>query len=173
MTARDRGILCTVLIAVVLMFTAGAHGQPAQPAPTTSSAVTTVPGTIAPPAPGAPTQPAIAVTSVPSPASPQNPTDQVMWALAMSYLLKYLTQKGWLSFLTPTSSSRIKAFVGFVVAFGTAAGIHLAVNGSLFDAHGAEFTVTGLSFDALKDVGFQWVAQQGWYDTIVKKAATP
>ncbi len=169
MTGRDRGILCAALVVLVLAFTTGARGQPP---PTPSSTVTTVPGTIQPPAPGAPTQPAIAVTSVPSPASPQNPTDQVMWALAMSYLLKYLTQKGWLSFLTPTSSARIKAFVGFVVAFGTAAGIHLAVNGSLFDAHGAQFTITGLSFDALKDVGFQWVAQQGWYDTIVKKAVT-
>lgn len=163
--------LCALVLAFVTFVYAGPllRGQEAsQPA---SGPITTVPGTIQPPAPGAPTQPAVAVTTVPSPASPQNPSDQVMWALAMSYALKYLTNKGWLSFLTPGSTARVKAFAGFIVAAATAAGIHFVVNGSPFDGAGASITVTGLSLDAIKDVGFQWVCQQGWFDLVVKRTA--
>ncbi len=139
--------------------------QEAQP----PSTVTSVPGTIQPPAPGAPTQPAVAVTTVPSPASPQNPTDQLMWAAAASYLLRYICKKRWLPFFTPESEARAKAQVAFVVALITAAGIHIVVNGSPFDGAGATLTVSGLTFDAVKDVGFQWLSQQGIYDIIVKR----
>jgi hypothetical protein len=164
--------LCALVLAFVAFVYAGPllRGQEAgQPAAGTP--VTNVPGTIQPAAPGAPTQPAVAVTTVPSPASPQNPTDQVMWALAMSYALRFLTKKGWLSFLTPASTARVKAVAGFLVAAATAAGIHFIVNGSPFDGAGASITITGLSLDAIKDVGFQWVSQQGWYDLVVKRTA--
>lgn len=158
-------------VALLLMVAAGPilHGQdvPSQQVP-----VTSVPGTVQPPAAGAPSQPAVAVTTVPSPASPQNPTDQVMWALAMSYLLRYVTKKRWIGFLTPEATQSIKAFTGFIVAAGTAAGIHFAVNGSPLDGHGASITISGLSFDVFKDVGFQWVSQQGWYDFVVKETST-
>lgn len=159
-----------VLVIVVTLYAAPALvGQQQPPAvPTNESPVTTVPGTIAPPAPGAPTVPAVVTTTVPSPASPQNPADQVMWALAMSYALRYILKKKWFSFLNEDSIGRTKAFAGFLVAALTAAGIHFAVNGSPFDGQGASVTITGLSFDALKDVGFQWVSQQGWYELIVK-----
>jgi len=152
---------------VVLIYAPRLHGQQGQP----PTVVQQVPGVIQPPATGAPSQPAIAVTTVPSPASPQNPTDQIIWALAMSYLLRYVTTKRWLSFLTPDATARVKAICGFVVAFCTAAGIHLAVNGSPLDGHGATITISGLSFDVLKDVGFQWVSQQAWFDALVKKVS--
>jgi hypothetical protein len=54
------------------------------------------------------------------------------------------------------------------VALATAAGIHIAVSGSVLDGSGLSFSITGLTVDAIKDVGFQWVAQQGWYDALVK-----
>lgn len=126
-------------------------GQPAPP-------VTTVPGVIQPP-----------VTTVPSPASPQNPMDQVEWALAASFLLRYVTKKRWFQFLSDETEPQIKTLVGFVTAFGTAAGIHFVVNGSPFDGHGATVTVSGISFDLIKDVGFQWVSQQAWYEGLVKQ----
>ncbi len=138
--------------------------QPATPTP-----VVPVPGTIQPAPAGSPSQPAVVTTTVSSPAAPQNPLDQVMWALAMSLLLRYVTNKRWLAFLTPEASGRIKAVSGFLVAASTAAGIHLAVNGSFFSSGGVAFSLTGISFDAFKDIGFQWVSQQAWYDGLVKK----
>lgn len=162
------------LAVLVVLFVLGAyyapllHGQP-DPTQPPASPITNVPGTVAPAAQGVPTQPAVAVTTVPSPVSPQNPLDQVMWALAMSFGMRFITKKGWFAFLTPTSTARIKTLCGFLIAAGTAAGIHLAVNGSPFDGHGASITITGLSFDAFKDVGFQWVSQQAWYDGLVKR----
>lgn len=164
-------VLACVLVYAAPLLRSQTSGltQLQQPSPVTAENPVTVPGTIAPPAPGAPGQSAIAVTSVPSPASPQNPTDQVMWALAMSYILKFVTRKQWFSFLTPATSSRIKTICGFLTAAGTAAGIHMAVNGSFFSAGGVGVTLTGLSADAFKDIGFQWVSQQGWYDFVVKE----
>lgn len=165
--------ICALILAFVV-FVYGApllRGQEPTPPSPVAGAVTSVPGTIQSAAPGSPSQTAVAVTTVPSPASPQNPADQVMWALAMSYALRFLTKKGWLSFLTPESSARVKAFCGFLVAAMTAAGIHIVVNGSPLDAHGAAISITGLSLDAVKDVGFQWVSQQAWFDTVVKRTA--
>jgi hypothetical protein len=161
-------LLATLVVGVLLMYTAPAlRSQTAQSQGPTSSAVTTVPGQIAPPAPGAPTQPAIAVTTVPSPASPQNPIDQVMWAGAVAYILDYLKKKPWFPVLSENTLPRIKAQIGFIAALLTAVGIHFAVNGSFFSHDGLQFSVAGLSFDAVKDVGFQWLSQQAWYDTIV------
>lgn len=165
--------LCGLVLALVIaLYALPLRGQTVTP-PSSSPIVTTVPGTVQPAAPGAPSQTAVAVTTVPSPASPQNPSDQIMWALAMSYALRFLTQKGWLSFLTPTSTTRIKTLCGFLVAAGTAAGIHFVVNGSPLAGAGASITVTGLSLDAFKDIGFQWVSQQGWYDLVVKPNTIP
>ncbi len=130
---------------------------------------TPVPGVVVPAAPGAPSTPAVAVTTVPSPAAPQSPMDAVMWSLAMSYVLRFLMNLKRFTWLTPESSARIKAWAGFFVAAGTAAGIHLAVNGSFLSHGGVGFTVTGLSVDALKDIGFQWASQQAWYEGLVKK----
>lgn len=168
-----RKIIPAAIVAVVLLYSLPLLGQTAATTPATaqspSATVTSVPGQIVQPAPGTPTQSAIAVTTVPSPAAPQNPLAQVMWAGAMSYVLRYLTKKKWFPVLTPESESRFKAQVGFVVALGTAAGIHLAVNGSFFSHDGMSLSVAGLSFDVVKDVGFQWLSQQAWYDIVVKK----
>lgn len=131
--------------------------------------MTSVPGQLQPPAPGAPSQPAVAVTTVPSPAAPQNPLDQVMWAGAISYVLRYLTKKKWFPVLSEDASSRLKTQFAFIAALLTAAGIHFAVNGSFFSHEGISFSFAGLSFDAVKDIGFQWLSQQAWYDTIVKQ----
>lgn len=141
--------------------------QPAQPVTQPAPPVTTVPGTMPTPDASKPSTSAVVTTTVPSPAAPQNPMDQVIWAGAMSYLLRYLMKKGWV--LGPKAEARIKTQVGFLVALGTAAGIHLAVNGAFFSTQGVAFTITGISADAIKDVGFQWLSQQAWYDVIVKK----
>lgn len=139
-------------------------------APSTSQTVTTVPGTIQPPADGAPGQKAIAVTTVPSPAAPQNPLDQIVWAAAASYVIQFLKKWKLFGLISDESTSRAKAVFAFFVAVGTAAGIHFVINGSPFDSNGTTITITGLSFDAFKDVGFQWLSQQMWYDGLVKKA---
>lgn len=165
-----RGFVLASIVGVVLIYNAPLlRSQTAQSQGPASAAVTSVPGQIAPPAPGAPTQPAIAVTTVPSPASPQNPLDQVMWAGAVSYILRYLTKKNWFPIINDGSLPRLKAQVAFVAALLTAVGIHFAVNGSFFSHEGMSFSVAGLSFDAVKDVGFQWLSQQAWYDVIVRK----
>lgn len=160
-----------VLLCVVLSYAGPLlRGQaPAEPVDPTTSPVTQVPGSLPPANPANPMQAAVVTTTVPSPASPQHVPEQVMWALAASYALAYLTKKGWLSFLTQDSNARVKAFAGFLVAAGTAAGIHIAVSGSLLDGSGASLTITGLSVDAFKDIGFQWVSQQAWWDAVVKK----
>ena len=165
---KARTFLGVMFILGVLMYSAPSLRSQV-PSTGTASTVTQVPGQIAPPAPGAPTQPAIAVTTVPSPASPQNPLDAVMWAGAASYVIRYLTKKSWFPLLSAGSSSQLKTQFGFVVALLTAAGIRLAVNGSFFSQEGVGFTMTGLSAHAVKDVGFQWLSQQTWYDLIVKR----
>ena len=157
-----------VVVAGLLLWSWPSIAGTQQPAPT-GPPVVPVPGVVQPAPAGSPAQPAVAVTTVPSPASPQNPTDQVMWALAASLLLRYVTKKRWLSFLTPDAEPNVKALIGFLTAFSTATGIHFIVNGSPFDGHGATLTITGLSFDLIKDVGFQWVAQQAWYEGLVKQ----
>ena len=162
-------VLIAVGVIVALIYYAPLIRGQGQPPPPSGSPVTTVPGTILPPAPGAPTVPAVAVTSVPSPAAPQNPLDQMMWAAAMAYVIQFLKKKAWFTFLTPASEARTKAIWGFCVAAATAAGIQLVVNGSFFTTGGVSVGVTGLSFDAFKDVGFQWLSQQIAYDGLVKR----
>lgn len=168
-----RQIAAAVLIGLISMvWLAPVFGGQAQPPPSPSSPIVSTPGTIQTAAPGAPTQQAVAVTTVPSPAAPQNPIEQIGWALAVSMLLRYLTNKKWFTFLTPESTAQVKAVWGFVAAFTTAAGIHLVVNGNPFSKAGVSVGLTGLSFDALKDVGWQWVSQQAWYEALVKKNVT-
>lgn len=162
-------VLITVGVVVALVYYAPLIRGQGQPAAPSGSPITTVPGTILPPAPGAPAVPAVAVTSVPSPAAPQNPLDQMMWAAAMAYVIQFLKKRSWFKFLTPESEARTKAIWGFVVAAMTAAGIHLVVNGSFFTSGGVSVGITGLSFDAFKDVGFQWLSQQIAYDGLVKR----
>ena len=137
----------------------------------TGPPVTDVPGTVLTPAPGTPTTPAVTVTTVSSPAAPQNLVDSAIWALLMSYALRFVTKWSKFSPLSAETPARIKAFVGFVVAASTAAGIHIVVNGSFFTHDGLAFSATGLSFDAFKDIAFQWAFQQGWYDALVKRSA--
>jgi hypothetical protein len=158
--------------AIVFAFIVFAYAGPAvkgQVPTQQTNPVTTVTGTVPTPAPGVSTQAAVVTTTVPSPASPTHVPEQVMWGLAMSYVMRYLTQKGWLSFLTPQSTARVKTICGFLVAAATAAGIHFAVSGTLVDGGGVSFSVTGISLDAVKDIGFQWVSMQAWYDGLVKK----
>jgi hypothetical protein len=135
----------------------------------TGAPVTQVPGS--PPAPSTVSTPAVVTTTIPSPASPTHVPEQVMWGLAMSYVLQFLKKQKWFPLITPETSSNIQALIGFIMATATAAGIHIAVTGSVLDGNGLSFSVTGLTIDAIKDVGFQWVAQQGWYDAIVKGKA--
>lgn len=163
-------LLPVVILVMFAMVYAGPLLRSQTPAPATSQAVTTVPGTIQPPAEGAPGQKVVAVTTVPSPAAPQNPVDQIVWAAAASYLIQMIKKWQWFTGITEASASRTKAIFSFCVAVCTAAGIHLVVNGNPLDAAGATLTISGLSFDAFKDIGFQWLSQQVWYDGLVKKA---
>jgi hypothetical protein len=143
--------------------------QPPDQTPVTTpggAPVVQVPGSI--PAPSKESTPAVVTTTVPSPASPTHVPEQVMWALAMSYVMQFFKKQKWFPLLTPESTASLQAFIGFLVATATAAGIHIAVQGSMLDVNGLSFSVTGLTIDAIKDVGFQWVAQQGWYDALVK-----
>jgi hypothetical protein len=143
-----------------------------QSAPTSSgSPVVQVPGSA--PAAAKESVPAVATTTIPSPASPTHVPEQVMWALAMSYVMEWLKKQKWFLLLTPTTDANMQAFFGFIVATATAAGIHIAVQGSVLDGSGLSFSITGLTLDAIKDVGFQWVSQQGWYDALVKARTPP
>ncbi len=160
---------------VLVLMVIGAYGAPfvrgQEPAPTApalqnpASPVTSVPGTMPVVAPGAKTQAAVAVTTVPSPASPSHVPEQLEWAAGLSYLFERIKQ--WLEKRGYVLSATTKAQIGAMVAIITAAGIHFGVSGSFFDGDGA-VTITGLSFNAFKDIAFQWIAQQGIYDKIVK-----
>lgn len=151
-----------------VLFYCGPHlvAKQVQPGP-----VVNTPGTVPAAKPGAdvPSQPAVAVTEVKSPAAPAHYTDQALWALMVSFLIQFLKKSPWFQWITPASSRRLKTQFGFLAAFMTAAGIHFAVSGSVLDDGGLSLSVSGLTLNAMKDVLWQWAAQQGWYRAIVKE----
>lgn len=158
-----------VAVAMVLLVGVGLSAQQ-PPTPQTPPPVVTVPGT----APAAdptkvPTQEAVAVKEVESPAAPSHATDQAIWALMVSLTIQYLKKAPWFGLLSDASTSRVKSAVGFTAAILTAAGIHFAVSGNIFDGGGASITITGISMNAFKDVAWQWASQQGWYRAVVKE----
>ncbi len=158
---RARGL--ALLVACLLATTARAQQ------PTTAPPVVEVPGSVPTPATAdRPSQPAVPTKEVPSPAAPSNAPEAVGWALGSAYVVEYLKRKKWFTFLDENSSKRAKAGFGFIAAFLTAAGIQFAVSGSFLDAGGASVTITGITFTGVKDVLFQWIAQQGWYDLVVQ-----
>ena len=106
---------------------------------------------------------------VPSPAAPSNMPESVGWGLGAALVVEYLKKTGWFTFLTDDSSKRVKAIVGFISAFVTTAGIQFAVSGSVLDAGGASVTITGITLIGIKDVLFQWIAQEGWYRGLIQK----
>jgi hypothetical protein len=139
------------------------------PQPQSQSPIVTVPGTPPPVNVSKPNQSAVSVQEVKSPAAPSHYTDQAIWGIMASFVLRYVTKKAWFPWLTEQSSTRLKTQFGFVVAFLTAAGIHFAVSGSVLDG-GAAITVSGLSINAFKDLAWQWTAQQTAYQLVVKEA---
>ena len=171
---RKRYLAVMVLCALVGWSGVSLARLSAQPPPQGPSVeqptlpITEVPGAVRTVTEGQPSQPAVSVTTIPGPVEPQHVQAQIIWALAASYVLRYLTKKGWLSFLNEESTARVKAGCALLMAVMTAAGIHFAVSGSILDQGGAAITISGVSWDALKDVGFQWVSQQAWYDGLVK-----
>ncbi len=164
----SRRIAVTLFVAALAIAAvpAAAWQEPAPQVP-----ITQVPGTPPTVAPGQPSQPAVTVTTVQSPAAPAHPADSVAWGLAAALFLQWVKKKRWLAFFTPEVTSRLQSLCGFAAAFATAAGIHFAVTGSVLDNGGAALTISGISWDAIKDVGFQWVSQQGWYLAVVKDRA--
>lgn len=156
-------------VALVAALGAGAFAQQPPQTQAPGSATVSVPATIPQPDPSQPTQNAVAVKEVESPAAPSHANDQAIWALMVSLVIQYLKKAPWFGLLSDQSSARVKSAVGFVAAMLTAAGIHLAVSGSVFDGGGASITVTGLSMNAFKDLAWQWAAQQGWYRAVVKE----
>ncbi len=156
-----------VLVVLVLALVGTAIRLVAQQ---TDPPVVTVPGTVATPqTQDRPSQAAVPVKEVPSPAAPSNMPESVGWGLGAALIVEYLKKTGWFTFLTDDSSTRAKAVVGFVAAFLTAAGIQFAVSGSVFDAGGASVTVTGITLIGIKDVVFQWIAQEGWYRGLIQR----
>lgn len=145
-------------------------GSAQQQAPASSAPVVEVPGSIPTSTTNdRPSQSAVPVKEVPSPAEPSNPQAALGWALGSAYVIEYLKKKKWFTFITPESTNRAKAIFSFLAAAVTAAGIQFAVSGSFLDAGGASVTITGITFTGIKDVLFQWIAQQGWYDAFVHR----
>lgn len=167
MTRQQRGVLAAALICGVLTIPIWAQ-QPEGTVPTAQ-----VSGALPVPAVDTdrPSQPAVPTKEVPSPAAPSNMPESVAWGLGAAYVVEYLKKSGWFTFLSDSSTQRAKVVFGFLAAFITAAGIQFAVSGSVLDAGGASVTITGITFTGIKDVLFQWIAQQGWYDLVVHKRA--
>lgn len=158
--------VCLTLSALCLTVAVYAQQlQPQQP----QSPIVTVPGTPPEVNPSKPNMPAVSVKELPSPAAPSHAPEQVEWGLIASYAYQYIKKSKLFTFITPETSGRIQALVGFGLAAVTAAGIHFSVTGSLLDGSGAAITITGVSLDAFKDIAWQWAAQQGWYDMVVSK----
>jgi len=139
----------------------------AQQQPT--SPVVTVPGSPAVANPDLPSQPAVSVKEVSSPAAPSHYGDQAIWALMISFVIQWLKKSPWFGWITPQTSARIQTQFGFIAAALTTAGIHFAISGNPFDGGGASITISGLSVNMVKDVAWQWAAQQGWYRMLVKE----
>lgn len=131
--------------------------------------VVPVPAEAVPPSEVIPDQPALPTTEVPSPAAPDHSGDQVMWALIASYFMNHLKRTKWFPLLSEQTTSQVKAFWGFGLAVLTAFGINVAISGSVFAETGMAVTITGISWKVFKDVVWQWAAQQGWYDLIVRR----
>jgi hypothetical protein len=145
--------------------------MPPLSAQTQPGPIVSTPGSAPVAAPSVPSQTAVAVTEVKSPAAPAHYADQALWALMVSFLIEYLKKTKWFGWITPQSTARLKAQFGFIAALLTAAGIHFAVSGNLF-GDGATVTISGISANAVKDVLWQWAAQQGWYKLLVKDRET-
>lgn len=162
-----------LIVAITLSAVTLTAQEPATPqtpaAPTTTAPVIEAPGRAVEATPGQPSQPAVPTQEVSSPAAPTHYTDQAIWALMVSFVLQWVKKNKWFSFLSEESTARLKAQFGFATAVLTAAGIHFAVTGSVLDGGGAAITISGLSLDAIKDIGWQWASQQAWYKLIVKE----
>lgn len=163
--------LRTAAAGIALLMALGYGGvrlvsQSQTPTVTIPVAVAPVAGQPTPPTPGVP---AVEVHTTPSPAAPDHWPDQAIWALIMSYALQYVKNCKRFTFLTHETEKRVQAIWGFCLAFATAAGIHITTNGSFMSEGGVAIGITGLSFVAIKDVVFQWAAQQAAYDSVVSK----
>lgn len=168
MSIWSRACGLAFIVGALLLFVA-VYVDAQQPPPSSpQSPVISVPGTPENVNPEKPNQPAVSVKEVTSPAAPSHYTDQAIWAIMVSFVLRYLTKKAWFPFLTEQSSQRLKAQFGFVTALLTAAGIHFAVTGNVLDG-GAAITISGISLDAFKDLAWQWTAQQTAYQMVVKE----
>lgn len=166
----ERGLILAALVVLVLGYMpARAQTTLSQPGvPVTTPDAANAPASDKP-SPNVPATAAVPVQQVPSPAAPSHAEEQVLWALIVSYAIQYAKKSPLVPFLNEESTGRLKAIVGFVAAVATAAGIHFAVTGSVLDGGGAAVTITGISLDGVKDVVFQWAAQQGWFDLLTHR----
>lgn len=105
-------------------------------------------------------------------ASPDHVGSQLGTGVVVSYLLYILKKAGWFVWLTDDTSSKIQAAWGGIAAVFTAAGVHLATTGTFLDGAGFTITLTGLSANVLRDIVWQWTAQQGWYDLVLRQRDT-
>lgn len=169
----ERGVMILGIL-ITIMVTGWAYAKQADQGQPTSGPAASVPSVQVPGTPATtgtvPTTAAVPVTEVPSPAEPDHAKEQMMWALVMVQLLNILKKTSWFPWLTETSEAHIQAAWGFIMAGATAVGIHIAVQGSILDG-GATLTISNITFDAIKDVGWQWASQQGIYDLLKKAKA--
>jgi len=101
--------------------------------------------------------------------APEHVGSQVSTGIMVSYILYVLKKAPWFKFLTDDMSAKVQATWGAVAATLTAAGVHLATTGSFLDGAGFSITVTGLSANVIRDIAFQWMSQQGWYDFVLRQ----
>lgn len=170
MRGIERWAWALLAAAVLSVLTVGIWAQqPAGGGGDAQGPTVTVPGQ--PPAvnPDRPATVAVQTQEVPSPAAPPHYVDQTIWALLVAQGYEYLKKCGWFNWITPSMAGRVKARIGFATAVLTAAGVHLAVNGSVFDGGTATLTWAGASWSVFKDIAFQWGAQQALYTNLVKE----
>lgn len=143
--------------------------QAQAPQPPVQGPTVVVPGQ--PPAvnPNQPSTAAVQTQEVPSPAVPAHFIDQTIWALLGSFGYEYLKKCGWFNWIRDDMAGKIKARLGFALAVLTAAGVNIAVHGTIWDGGTATLTWAGLSWSILKDVAYQWGAQQALYLKVVKE----
>jgi len=157
-----------VLLAALILWMSHSYAQ--TPAPVTNPTGSAAAAPTTQPSEVVTNQPAVPTTEVPSPAEPPHSQEQVQWALGVSMLIEYLKKSKYFPFLRDRMEGNTLAVVGFLSAVCTTIGINMSINGSFWSQQGLDVTFAHVSWVTFKEVAWQWIAQQGWYLAVVKKA---
>lgn len=115
----------------------------------------------------------VPVTAVPT---PQNHIPETVgWGLVVSYLYQWAKNSKRIPLFDHEWTRATQARVGAIIAVLSAVGIHFSITGDFLDSAGpgATLTITGLTFNSVKDVALAWASQQAWYDLVVHKRTPP